>query len=383
MRLNPLAPKRRPIPIGLELPWEYLKAHVDILDPYKRKAYIAVGFGIATLPFLWLPGLFFVNPVTHIPNPEVTYISWLGVAVVAVIGLITLKAIDWYKDDEAAPFDIGQWEMTVRENYSITFHTFQAPFEKLDDTLVKAIMSLLDSKFKVVKEQINALAAVRPSDPVAQKTAETLKAQMVDLTELHAFYVPFIDSGHLADAIFLSTADTGDKLYHPFPGEESVVGHWIRHHPAAKYNVGVVDEYQFQLEGDKRVYTTPIVMACGTHYDFITLLQKALLPPVLNDVVTTNAKILCDGRVVGTEAFKQLQHLANVRQTNKTLQETYQNDVTNTAAYVVDLIERFRGRFNPEGSNKGTSRGRWRLGIALIVGSLLLIAGSFWLFGHH
>jgi len=340
----------------LDIPPEYFELKTDYWQPIKNKGLTAFFTGLLILIPLWIPGIFFVDPVTHLPHPDAFYLGVLGATVVAILDMFNLKAIDWFKDAEAAPYDFAKITWDVRDEFECEFHTVIGKISKLSTAAADEIKEIID--FDDLKTQASALGISGTVDP----------------GQLNVFHRPQ-PGCKIPDSFILSPAKEPSELYKAHPGAVIWKG-YTRHHSATRYKEVVLDEYRYNDPLTQKHMIAPIVMAAGNPFEVTEARRNALLPPKVDKIQIANAKILADGRLVGSEAVRELATLKEEKRVKELLEPSFEEYATNTAGTALDVFSRAR-----KPGQVATTPSKWtpsRIGgILLIVGSAAALLALF------
>lgn len=341
----------------IDVPPVYLKLLrlTNVYDPYKKKAFWLFGVGVAVIIVLDIPGIFFTDPFTHVTKPEAAYLGIIGATAVGLMGLFSLGAYQYFKNNEVANWTFGNFTLRARRKLRIKFQAPIGTIERVDEKLMLQIRAVVDEKFKEKLAEFKQLAKVRGLD-------ETKLVRNPSV--LNGFYVP-MPGCPLPDAFLLSPASEPSLLIDPLPGEY-IWGGWIRQGKGDDFDLAVIDEYRFKLPGVEDVQVVPICVAAGTHYDFVHALERALIPPKLDSEVVETAKQMADARIVGIEAVRQLQVYKDAEVARENTQPVLTELTTDIAGNVLDILD----LTNRTGQRLPGKRSR----AGIVAGSVIVIA---------
>lgn len=359
----------------LDIPPQYLKLSVDYWAPVRMKGYTAFITGLFILVPLWIPGIFFTDPVTHIPDPRVFYLGVLGACVVAVLDLINLKAIDYFKDVEAAPFDFGKFWWTIRDGFEVEFHSVIGKIEKLSDSLAEEIKSVLDGTLTDYIKTVQAVAKAGGATEGAANSFENFARAA--FKKLNVFYRQLPGNTGIQDSFVLSPANEPSELLDPLP-DAVIWKKYTRHHTATKYKEAIVGEYRFKdpLGKKDQVQVAPICMGAGTPFEVKNFMRAALMPPTVNAQDIANTKILANGRMIGSEAIQQLAVYKSDESTRRQFEPEHGELVMNTVGTVLDMFRRARKPGELPGAPKRWDTQRIAGLVIVLGGAAILIAAA-------
>jgi hypothetical protein len=354
MRLRFWREKKRWV-VGPEIP----KAYVELLTftdpwaPYKRKAWFLFLVGMSVIVALDVPGLFFTNPYTHVTEGPAAYLGVLGAV---VIGLNGLGFMWWYqhkKDSDVMQFEFAAFNLRVRKSLRVGFHALLGTIERIPDGLANDLKAILDNK----ADELRQANKVRPLETVdipagtINVTGGGSPAPLAKIDQpnpaqvkLNLFYLP-TPGCPIPGIGLLSPAATPEDLKCPLPGEWIWEG-WNRHAKGEVFDLAVIGEWQYRLQGQSTISVIPICAAAGTYYDFTFALSRAFTPPILNTAVIELAKQNIQAHHLGLEAVGQVQVYRDALAVREAMETPIRDQVTNIVGGILELLEA-EGKLDP------------------------------------
>lgn len=344
------------------VPPVYIRCNgIDQYDPYKQKAIKFGVFVAISITVGELPAWFSVNPYTHQPDPAWSALGIFFAVATLLLGAFYLKIEQFFHSEEAHKFALfGAFTLRVRKWYKCKFVSPIGTIERIPDDLAASLRAILDEKVTEYKNQATAL--------------KDLKDKIRDPTKLNPYYFP-LPENELPDCLLLSTAPEPSYLHNGSPAE-IIWKKNIRRVPKLEdFDFADLYDYRFEIPGIEEVQVVPICVAAGTFFDFTAAIERALLPPVIDNQVVASAVEAIDAKLVGYEATQLVTLLRRTVNVNRKIDDKRDEAEADMAGKILELEEAIAKKKDRQPEKAGPSKVKTAFAIAAISIFALIGAG--------